>query len=83
MFWGVTSRTMLRDEAHAFLQAGAKTVVGSAWPVPDSVAANTTRAFYELLADLGPIAALNRARRQVQAQTPSALAQSFKILGWD
>ena len=23
MFWGVTSRTMLRDEAHAFLQAGA------------------------------------------------------------
>ena len=22
MFWGVTSRTMLRDEAHAFLQAG-------------------------------------------------------------
>jgi uncharacterized alpha-E superfamily protein len=23
LFWGVTSRTMLRDEAHAFLQAGA------------------------------------------------------------
>jgi uncharacterized alpha-E superfamily protein len=23
MFWGVTGRTMLRDEAHAFLQAGA------------------------------------------------------------
>ena len=24
MFWGVTGRTMLRDEAHAFLQAGAQ-----------------------------------------------------------
>ena len=23
LFWGVTGRTMLRDEAHAFLQAGA------------------------------------------------------------
>jgi uncharacterized alpha-E superfamily protein len=28
MFWGVTSRTMLRDEAHAFLQAGAAIEAG-------------------------------------------------------
>src|ERR1044072_5845006 len=30
LFWGVTSRTMLRDEAHAFLQAGA--ALGAAPP---------------------------------------------------
>jgi uncharacterized alpha-E superfamily protein len=28
LFWGVTSRTMLRDEAHAFLQAGAAIEAG-------------------------------------------------------
>jgi uncharacterized alpha-E superfamily protein len=28
MFWGVTSRTMLRDEGHAFLQAGAAIEAG-------------------------------------------------------
>src|ERR1044072_1699433 len=32
LFWGVPSRTMLRDEAHAFLQAGAAVEAGGMVP---------------------------------------------------
>ena len=69
--------------ASTFLQAGARTVIGAGWPVPDSIAAETTLAFYGMLSAAGAVAALNEARRRVAAAVCHDYAQSFKVIGWD
>jgi len=68
--------------AGAFLQSGACTVIGAAWPVPDSIAAGTMLGFYGVLAEVGAVAALNDARRRLAAAVASSYSQSFKVVGW-
>lgn len=67
----------------AFLQAGVRCVIGAAWPVPDDIAAATTRSFYGLLQLRGPVAGLAEARRAVTRWSGDPYGQSFKVSGWD
>jgi tetratricopeptide (TPR) repeat protein len=66
-----------------FLQAGARMVVGSAWPVPDIIAAETARRFYKWLTAMGPIKALSETRRSRSRIEGDDYWNSFKLLGWD
>jgi hypothetical protein len=69
--------------ARAFFQAGARTVVGSLWPLRDDEAERIFRDFYRHLAEGRSIgAALAEARREaIRAGEPAAAWAGLVVLG--
>jgi CHAT domain-containing protein len=69
--------------ARAFFQAGARTVVGSLWPLRDDDAERLFDSFYRRLAEGGSVgAALAAARReQIRAGRPAAAWAGIVLLG--
>jgi CHAT domain-containing protein len=69
--------------AHAFLAAGARSVVASSRVVDDALARDTARAFYASLvagADLDPTRALRDAQLVVRARAAAADWAAFRAL---
>ncbi len=73
----------LRGPARAFLEAGARSVVATAWPVGDRVAARQMEAFYAELAAGAPVdeALAGMKRLEIAAGAPPSEWAVFQLLG--